>query len=116
MRHYEVFLAVMLLSLPVLAADHAVPARVNNHPAAKTMQFGNGGVRERIDAAPQSDDFVLLKESGKVDARHSDRLEFAWSHDAVLADMAHRVFDWFRLRHCSIMTLFVSNRWQNATR
>ena len=28
MRHYEVFLAVMLLSLPVLAADHAVPARV----------------------------------------------------------------------------------------
>ena len=28
MRHYEVFLVVMLLSLPVLAADHAVPARV----------------------------------------------------------------------------------------
>jgi hypothetical protein len=28
MRHFEVFLAVMLLPLPVLAADHAVPARV----------------------------------------------------------------------------------------
>ena len=28
MRHFEVFLAMMLLPLPVLAADHAVPARV----------------------------------------------------------------------------------------
>ncbi len=28
MKHFEVFLAVMLLPLPVLAADHAVPARV----------------------------------------------------------------------------------------
>ena len=28
MRHFEVFLAVVLLPLPVLAADHAVPARV----------------------------------------------------------------------------------------
>jgi hypothetical protein len=28
MRHFEVFLAVMLLPLPVLAADYAVPARV----------------------------------------------------------------------------------------
>ena len=28
MKHFEVFLAVMLLPLPVLAADHAIPARV----------------------------------------------------------------------------------------
>ena len=28
MRHYEVFLAMMLLPLPVLAANHAIPARV----------------------------------------------------------------------------------------
>jgi hypothetical protein len=28
MRHFEVFLAAMLLPLPVVAADHAVPARV----------------------------------------------------------------------------------------
>ena len=28
MRHFEVFLAMMLLPLPALAADHAVPARV----------------------------------------------------------------------------------------
>jgi len=28
MKHFELFLAVMLLPLPVLAADHAVPARV----------------------------------------------------------------------------------------
>ena len=28
MRHFEVFLAMALLPLPVLAADHAVPARV----------------------------------------------------------------------------------------
>ena len=30
MRHFEVFLAVMLLPLPVLAADHAVP-RAGRH-------------------------------------------------------------------------------------
>jgi len=29
MKHFEVFLAVMLLPLPVLAADHAIPARVS---------------------------------------------------------------------------------------
>ena len=40
MKHFEVFLAVMLLPLPMIAADHAVPARVATSTASGRPECG----------------------------------------------------------------------------
>ena len=74
MRHYEVFLAVMLLSLPVLAADHAVPARVATltiDPREVTIL----NLRPEFESSirmPEEVTSVILGSPGEFKAEHNE--------------------------------------------
>jgi len=74
MRHFEVFLAAMLLPLPMLAADHAVPARVATltiDPREVTIL----NLRPEFESSirmPEEVTSVILGSPGEFKAEHNE--------------------------------------------
>jgi len=74
MRHFEVFLAVMLLPLPALAADHAVPARVATltiDPRQVTILHLRPDFESSI-RMPEDVTSVILGSPGEFKAEHNE--------------------------------------------
>ena len=74
MRHFEVFLAVMLLPLPVLAVDHAVPARVTTFtidPREVTILHLRPEFESSI-LMPEEVTSVILGSPGEFKAEHNE--------------------------------------------
>lgn len=74
MRHFEVFLAAMLLPLPVVAADHAVPARVATLTIdPRTVTILN--LRPEFESSiqmPEDVTSVILGSPGAFKAEHNE--------------------------------------------